>query len=124
MTGWLTRNGARALVALVLLALLAAIVVQRSCSIARNAAATAKLATGQAGAAIASGHDAADTIGNRMAGDAAGDAITRENDDAIRNAHGADALVDPAASTVGLRSLCRRAAYRGDPQCVQYADPR
>lgn len=124
MTGWLTRYGVRALAALVLLALLAALFVQRSCSTARSATAAAKLATGQAGAAIASGHDAADTIGNRMAGDAAGEAITRENDDAIRNARGADAPVDPAASAAGLRSLCRRAAYRGDPQCVQYADPR
>lgn len=124
MTGWATSKGVRLLIALVVLALLAAIMVQHSCSAARTATATARLATGQAGAAIASGHDAADTIGNRMAGDAAGDAITRENEDAIRNAHGADAPVDPAASTTGLRGLCRRAAYRRDPQCVQYADPR
>jgi type IV secretory pathway TrbL component len=124
VTGWATRNGVRILVALVVLALLAAIMVQRSCSAARTATATAKLATGQAGAAIASGHDAADTIGNRMAGDAAGDTITRENDDAIRNARGADAPVDADATAAGLRGLCRRAAYRGDPQCVQYAGPR
>lgn len=124
MTGWATRNAVRILIALVVLALLAAIVVQRSCSAARTASAAARLATGQAGAAIASGHDAADTIGNRMADDAASDTITRENDDAIRNAHGADAPVDPAASAAGLRGLCRRAAYRRDPQCVQYADPR
>lgn len=124
MTGWATRNGGRILIALLVLALLAAIVVQRSCSAAHTATATAKLATGQAGAAIASGHDAADTIGNRMASDADGDAITRENDDAIRNARGADAPVDPDATAVGLRSLCRRAAYRRDPQCLQHADPR
>jgi hypothetical protein len=124
MTGWATRNGVRILLALAVLALLAAIMVQRSCSAVRTASSAAKLATGQAGAAIASGHDAADAIGNRMAGDAAGDAITRENDDAIRNAHGADAPVDPDASAAGLRGLCRRAAYRRDPQCLQHADPR
>ncbi|MES2043580.1 MAG: hypothetical protein V4475_06870 [Pseudomonadota bacterium] len=124
MEAWGIKNCARILTALAVLALIVALVVQRSCSEARTAKSAASLAAGQAGAAIESGHDAADTIGNRMAGDAAGDAITRENDDAIRIAHGADAPVDPAASTAGLRSLCRRAAYRGDPQCVQYADPR
>ena len=124
MISWATRNGVRILIALVVLALLAAVVVQRSCSAARTATATAKLATGQAGAAIASGHDAADTIGNRMASDAIGDAITRENDDAIHNARGADAPVDPDATAAGLHSLCRRAVYRSDPQCLQHADPR
>jgi len=124
MTGWATRNGVRILVALVVLALLAAIVVQRSCSTVRTATTTAKLAIGQAGAAIASGHAAADTVGNRMAGDALADAITRENEDAIHHAHGADAPVDPDAAAAGLRGLCRRAAYRRDPQCMQHADPR
>jgi type II secretory pathway component PulK len=124
MTGWLAKNGARLLVALLLLALLAAMVAARSCSATRSARAAAKLATGQAAAAIASGQDAANTIGNRMAADAATDAITRENDDAIRTAHGADAPVDPDAAAAGLRSLCRRAAYRRDPQCLQHADPR
>ncbi|MEG3147249.1 hypothetical protein U1839_21565 [Sphingomonas sp. RT2P30] len=124
MTGWVARNGARVLVAVLLLTLLAAIVAQRSCSAARSARVTAKLATGQAGAAIASGQDAANTIGNRMDDDAAGDAITRENDDAIRNAHGALAPVDPDVAAAGLRGLCRRAAYRRDPQCMQHADPR
>jgi hypothetical protein len=124
MTGWATRNGLRILFALVVLALLVTILVQRSCSTARTETAAAKLATGQAGAAIASGHDAADTVGNRMVGDAAEDTITRENDDAIHHAHGADAPVNPDAAAAGLRGLCRRAAYRGDPQCVQHADPR
>lgn len=124
MSGWAARNGARILVALLILALLAAIVAQRSCSAARSARAAAKLATSQAAAAIASGQDAANTIGNRMGDDAAGDAITRENDDAIRNAPGALAPVDPAVAAAGLRGLCRRAAYRRDPQCVQHADPR
>jgi hypothetical protein len=117
MIGWATRNAVRILIALAVVALLAAIIVQRSCSAARTANATAKLATGQAGAAIASGHDAADTIGNRMADDAASDTITRENDDAIRSAKGADATVDPAVSAAGLAALCRRDAYRSSHEC-------
>ena len=52
------------------------------------------------------------------------DTITRENDHAIRTAPGADAPVDPALRDTGLAGLCRRAAYRGDPKCVQHADPR
>ena len=123
MSAWATRNGVRLLVALMVLALIAALVVQRSCRAARTASAVASLATGQAGAAIASGQDAAATIGNRMAHDADTDTITRENDDAIRTAHGADAPVDPAASAAGVRGLCRRAAYRGNPKCVQHAAP-
>ncbi len=118
------RNLAKILVGLVVLLLVAGIVVQRSCSETRTAKTSASLSTGQAGAAIASGHDAADTIGNRMTNDADTDAITRENADVIRNARGADAPVDPDADAAGLRSLCRRAAYRRDPQCVQHPDPR
>ena len=124
MSGWMIRNGARILAALAVLALVMALVAQRSCRAASAARTGARLATGQAGAAIASGQDAANTIGNRMAGDAATDAMTRENDDAIRKAPGAGALVDAAADAAGRNGLCRRAAYRRDPQCVQHAYPR
>jgi hypothetical protein len=90
----------------------------------RTAKTEARLATGQAGAALASGQDSANTIGNRMDADAAEDTITRENDDAIRNAHGASAPVDPALRDAGLAGLCRRAAYHNNPKCLQHADPR
>lgn len=118
------RNLARILFGLAVVAMVAALVTMRSCGEARTAKATASLATGQAGAAIESGHEAADTIGNRMANDADTDAITRENDDAIRNAEGANAPVAAPVRAAGLASLCRRAAYRGNPKCVQHADPR
>lgn len=90
----------------------------------RTARTEARLAAGQAGAALASGQDAANTIGNRMDADASTDTVTRENDNAIRNAAGASAPVDPALRNVALRGLCRRAAYRHDPKCLQHADPR
>jgi len=92
--------------------------------VTRTAKAEARLATGQAGAALASGRDAANMIGNRMDADAATDTVTRENDHAIRTAPGADAPVDPALRDAALRGLCRRAAYRHDPKCLQHADPR
>ena len=90
----------------------------------RTARTEARLAAGQAGAALASGQDAANTIGNRMEADAATDTVTRENDHAIRTAPGAGAPVDPALRDAALRGLCRRAAYRRDAKCVQHADPR
>lgn len=95
--------------------------VLRSCQTAGTARTKAKLATGQAGAAIESGGDAAQTIGNQAAAEAATDALTRENEHAIRTAPGANAPVDPAARDAGLRALCRRAAYRGDPKCMRFA---
>ena len=91
----------------------------RSCDEARSAKTQAKLSTGQAGAAIQSGGDAANTIGNRMEADAASDLTTRENADAIRNAEGAGAPVAAAVRDAGLAGLCRRAAYSRDARCVQ-----
>jgi len=91
---------------------------------ARAAKLETRVAAGQAAAALASGQDAGNTIGNRMDADAATDTITRENDHAIRTAPGADAPVDPAVRDAGLAGLCRRAAYRRDPKCLQHIDPR
>lgn len=81
----------------------------------------AKLNRNVAGAALDSGSDAVGTMGEQHAAEVAADALTRENDHDIRNARGADAPVDPAASAAGLRSLCKRAAYRQRPECLQYA---
>lgn len=91
---------------------------------ARNAKTETSLATGQTGAALDSGADSVNTVGNRMDVDAAGDRLTQENNDAIRSAEGASAPVLLPVRNVGLAGLCRRAAYRGKPECVQYADPR
>lgn len=94
------------------------------CQRAQTAATAARVAKGQAGAAIESGGDAADTVGNRMAADAETDAITQENRDAIQNAEGARAPVAPAVRDAGLDSVCRRAAYSRDPRCLQRAPAR
>jgi len=121
---WIEKNLAKAIAfaaaALILLALFG----WHEWRATRTARAEASLATGQAGAALASGQDAANTIGNRMEADAATDTVTRENDHAIRTAPGADAPVDPALRDAALRGLCRRAAYRHDPKCLQHVDPR
>lgn len=113
----------KALLLFAALILLLAFLWLRSCSDARSAKSQAKLSTGQAGAAIESGRDAANTIGNRTHADAATDAITRENDDAIRNAEGASAPVAAPVRDAGLVGLCRRAAYQRDPRCLQQPRP-
>lgn len=115
---------AKVLIALGTVLLIVGLLWLRSCEDARTAKTATKLATGQAGAAIESGHDASGTIGNRMDADAAGDRLTQENRDAIKNAPGADAPVDPRLRDTALASLCRRAAYRSDPKCVQHAPAR
>ena len=116
---WLERNAARMLIALTLVALILALLTLNRCHAASTAKVAAKLATGQAAAAIASGQDATTTIGNRMEGDAATDRITRENDDAIHHAHGADAPVAAAAAAAGLTALCSRVAYRNSRRCKE-----
>lgn len=113
---WVVGIGA----ALFLLAVIGGV---HSCRLARTAKTEAKLSTNQTAAAIASGADAVDTIGKSAARDAAADTITRENDRAIREAPGAGAPVDPAVDASGRRSVCRRAAYRGHPDCLQQPAP-
>ncbi len=89
-----------------------------------RAKAEARLNAGQLGAAIESGSDAVTTLSTRAAADAAGDALTLENDRAIHAASGANAPVDPALRAAGLAGLCRRAAYSHHPRCLQFTPAR
>ena len=94
------------------------------CTVARQAGAEARLerATGQASSESAK--DAVDTLEGVSGRAQSGDAITRENENAIRKAPGADAIVDPAVADAGLDSLCRRRVYQCEPKCVQRAVAR
>lgn len=115
---------AKALIAAGILILMMGMLLLSQCQSTRNAKTETRLNKGQAGAAVESGRDSVNTVGNRAATDAAGDAITRENDNAIRNADGASAPVADGVRDAGIASVCRRAAYRGDPRCVLGADSR
>ncbi|MET3826580.1 hypothetical protein ABIC16_002273 [Sphingomonas sp. PvP055] len=122
MTGirsWLGRSAATLVFAIGLIALIATVVSIRSCGTARTAETETTLAIGQAGAAAESGADAVNTVGNRAQAEEQSDAISRENDAAIRNAEGATVVVPAAVSGAGISALCRRAAYQGDPRCAQ-----
>ena len=94
------------------------------CTYDRGAKTEIKLSKGQAGAAIESGRDAVDTVGNVAANASASDQLSRENENDIRKANGAGAPVDPGVNGAGLNSLCKRASYRLDPKCLQRAAPR
>ena len=122
MTGiraWLGKSLATIVFVIGVIVLIATVISVRSCNTARTARTEATLATGQAGAAAESGTDAVNTVGNRAQAEEQSDAISRENDAAIRNAEGATVVVPAGVSGAGVSALCRRAAYQGDPRCAQ-----
>jgi hypothetical protein len=101
------------------LALLVVVLGVAKCSYDQRAKAEIKLATGQHGAAIASGSDAVGTLGNRMQADAAGQITVQETKDAINNASDAGGVTD-----AGLAGLCHLRGYSRKPECVRAAAPR
>jgi len=90
-----------------------------SCTKASQAGAEASLATEAGKAGAASGSDAVNSVGGAAARDAATDMTTMENADAIQNADGADAPVNPSVRDAGFAGLCKRTAYRCTEQCLQ-----
>lgn len=124
MKAWLAKNVALAVAALAALLIVAGLFAWHEWQASRVAKTETRLATGQAGAALASGQDSANTIGNRMSADAADDTLHRENADANNKAEGGNVVVAAPATDTGIAGLCRHAAYRGKPQCLQHTNPR
>jgi hypothetical protein len=79
----------------------------------------AKLGKNQTNAAITSGHDAVETIGNRQAADAEGQRTVQETKDAINRANDAGSVTD-----AGRSGLCRLASHRSSPECLRGAPPK
>lgn len=119
----LDRKAAIGAAILLALAIVAALFALQQWRHAQSARTETRLTTSLGNAAIQSGQDASNTVGNRAQADAETDAITRSNHDAIYNAAGADAPVADGVRDAGIGSLCRRAAYSGDPRCVQQPHP-
>jgi type II secretory pathway component PulM len=117
----LTPLGKKIIFGLMLVAVLALLFAVHSCQSARTAKTEARLNSNQTEAAMSSGSDAVNTVGEQGGREAAIDAATKENTDAIRNAEGADTPVPPAVSAATRERLCRRAAYSQRPECLQYA---
>jgi hypothetical protein len=78
----------------------------------------AKLGKNQTNAAITSGHDAVETIGNRQDADAAGQRTVEETKDDIKNQTDAGGVTD-----AGRRGLCGLASHRSNPECLQRTPP-
>jgi hypothetical protein len=95
----------------------------RSCQLAKQHAAQARVDQGQAGAMQNSATDAVAAQGQANANEQASEALTRTNDQEIRHAAGADAQINPAVRDAGLRSLCRRSAYRDSQRCRVFNAP-
>lgn len=83
----------------------------------RGQAAQARVERAQGKAASQSAKDAIGTVVASGEREAASEQLTRTNSEEIRDAKGADVRVDPAANLAGMRSLCRRDAYRSSERC-------
>ena len=99
------------------LVLILAVVVGVMTHNARSAA-EAKVSGAMTAARVEAGADAGQVVDSAHTAATASEDLTRKNADEIRNAPGASAALDPALNDAGLRSLCRRAAYRGRPECA------
>ena len=101
-------------------ALLAAVLLllgPAACQRIRSLSAQARLGDEQLKAAAKSGADAVDTAGRAARRERESEETTRTNEREIRHAEGADDRVHPGVRDAGLRSLCRRAAYRDSERC-------
>lgn len=105
-----------AVVAIFVICVLGFLQVQ-SCQRERTQAAQSRVERGQTEALSSSAKDAIAAQGAAAARERASEELTRTNEKEIRNAEGADAEVHPAVRDAGLRSLCRRAAYRDSERC-------
>lgn len=86
----------------------------------------AKQAKVDAAMAVAHGKSAADAAqisDAAHAAQSASETLSRENEDAIRNAPGAAQALDPGLNDVARRRLCLRASLRNTPECVQLLGP-
>ncbi|MEO5578306.1 MAG: hypothetical protein ABIR25_04550 [Sphingomicrobium sp.] len=99
------------------IALLIALAGPAACRKLNSEAARARLGEASARAASRNGEDAVATVGVAARREQQSDALTRTNEKEIRDAQGADAVLDPAVRNAGLGGLCRRPAYRDDQRC-------
>lgn len=114
------RLGFRATVLIVgaVLMLLALGMALRSCQSARTAGTQARLSAGQGQAAIESGADAVDTIGNATARETDIHQTVKDATDAIAQAPAGD------SNDAADRAACQLRTYRDLPRCRALHNPR
>jgi hypothetical protein len=94
-----------------------------ACNRLRSQGVQHRLDEGQTAALANSAADAIATQGAAAVREQKSEELTRSNEKEIRNAEGANDAVNPAVRDAGLRSLCRRAAYRDSERCRMLAAP-
>jgi Flp pilus assembly protein TadB len=114
---WLRSTIGMIVTGLGLLLIVVAFLYLQSCSQNRQRAAQSKVDRSQGDAFQNSAGDAVNTIGTANRREGESEALTRQNEKEIRDAEGASQSVNPAVRDAGLRSLCRRAAYRDSERC-------
>jgi len=83
-----------------------------------------RIAAEQADAATDKGRQSIEEAGKAARDNTATQDLRRTNEQDIRAAEGAGDGVNPGAAGAGRRSLCKYAAYRDRPECVQLARPK
>lgn len=102
---------------LIVAALIIGFMQLRACQAARVAGAENRLQQSQTEAMTNSAQDAIATQGEAHERETQSEQLTKSNEREIRNAEGANDAVNPGVRDAGLRSLCRRAAYRDTERC-------
>ena len=111
-------------VLLVALVIAAAFFGPRACRRTPDQASVAQVDGARSAAVVDAAIDAAAGTAKAMTEASEIDAVTKENDRAIRSTPGADAPVPAAVNDAGMRALCVRASYRDKPRCVALLGPR
>ena len=83
----------------------------------RSKATQARVDAAQTSAVVESAKDAIATQGAASGREQASEALTQKNSEEIRNAEGANVKAGAGVNDAGLRSLCRRSAYRDSERC-------
>lgn len=98
--------------------LVIALLATGKCALDRGAKTEARLSRNQTDAAVNSGRDAVETVGERAASEAAGERVVKETEDEIQRAEDAGAVTD-----AGRDGLCRLAGYSKRPECLRRPSP-
>lgn len=86
-----------------------------ACNSIRSLTAQTKVDEAQHGALVNSAGDAIQTQGNVAANAVASEELSRNNEQDIRHAQGANQTIDPAARDAGFASLCKRPSFVANP---------
>lgn len=87
----------------------------------RSRAAQSRVDAAQNSAVVESAKDAIGTQEAAAGREQASEEMTTQNSKEIRSAEGADAKVSTGVNDAGIRSLCRRPAYRNSERCRVFA---